>query len=472
MLYFINENILKIYKAKFKLLVFIKMWFSLLKDLSLLGNKKYYIFSNQNWHYGWDYEIRKNYYKKIFSQDISCVFLDLNDKCMVNFFLIYKRLINSRASFNSQNIFVKKNNLEVFCRNFWDLDQNLGKVFPCNSSVIYHELYIAWKKNNLIKLEKKLDTVYKIFEDPKFEGLVVSQFGYEDWAWASVCHNLGKVVFSPEANFGFTKLISPIETGEAFFVKRESEKLKFSDFKLGINSLNSRCVGKFNNSVLGYYMKDIEISEFNILTNFECKFVFYLHAFGDSSNNQISNYSNSFGIDYFHATLKILEEFEKRKEFLCIKLHPLSKNFNYDIFCNRILDNIVNTSKYISYCKDFKIQDFSKYFPNASIITGRGSIISEACFLKLKTFSFCKSIFTELGMSILFDNIDVIINQNQSLFNNHKNARNWAIKYESVRLNNLGSSIFELSNYNKNSKLIISEDKIHNFLNSESVVVL
>ena len=448
------------------------MWFVFLKDLFLVGKKKYYIFSNQSWHYGWDYEIRKLYYKKVFSKEFSCIFLDLNDKSMVNFFIFFMRLINSGATYESKNINLAKDNIEKFSRNFWDLDQNSGLVFPCNSSKGYHDSYLLWEKNNLKRLEKKLHFAHKIFNAPNFEGLVVSQFGYEDWAWASICQSIGKVVFSPEANFGFTKLISQIETGEASFVKREAVKITLSQLKLGINSLKSRCIGKFNNSVIGYYMNDVQKSEFNFSPNFECNFIFYLHAFGDSSNNYISDYSKTFGIDYFHSTLKILEEFEKRKKFLVIKLHPLSNNYRYDKFCNEILDKIVESSKYLSYCDNFSIQDLSKNFPNASIITGRGSIISEACFLGLTTFSFCKSIFTELGMSILLENIDQLFNLDNSRGHNYKCAKNWAIKFESVRLRNLGASIFELSNYNKTSKKIIPDDEICNFLESGKCVVL
>lgn len=48
------------------IIVYYRMWFEFFQDIIHFKGGEFYLFSNQFWHYGWDYEVRKGTYKKIF----------------------------------------------------------------------------------------------------------------------------------------------------------------------------------------------------------------------------------------------------------------------------------------------------------------------------------------------------------------------------------------------------------------------
>lgn len=448
------------------------MWVEFLRDLLEFKGKEFYVFSNQSWHYGWDYERRKNTYKRIFQEKINCVSLDLNNNLMVFIFKIFLKMKKIQNSFNQVDCKITDDKYEIFYRNFWDHDKNLKLFLPTNTSINYFRSYLKWCQINSSRIKKMIISGEYIFKTPTYRGLIVSQFGYEDWAWASLTLLNNRPVYSPEANFGFTKLSGPIEIQETNFIIKESKFLRYSALKKGLNSLFARCNGNFSDSAISYYMSDMEFNIENINLDNSCKYVFYLHAFGDSPNNTISNYLDTFGIDYFHSTLKLLEKFDERKISILIKLHPLSQQYNYDHSCLKIINDFVESSKFVNYCPDFPLKMFKFFLPNASIITGRGSIISEASFIGINSFSFCKSVYTELGMSIYFNHIDEVLSNNGLSKSELKLIRNWSVKLESVRLEKFGSSIYALSNYNRNSKLINHNDSLLGFLDSDRIVNL
>lgn len=472
MLFFVKQLLVKIVtKSKMNYSIF-KMWSTFIFDLLYLKKDSFYIFSNQSWHYGWDYENRKIIYRSIFTENSSCINIDLNNKWMINILLIYLRFI--KRGITKPGDLMDQNNIknECFCRNFWDVHKNNNKIIPLNTSSKYKLLYEKWCEINLKKFQKMYRKGDKIFSQNGFNGLIVSQFGYEDWAWASLCLMHSKKVFSPEANFGFTSLSMEIELAEANFIRKSSNKLNYGMLKNGIFSLESRCDGKFKNSVLNYYMNDFKPINNLIKSNFDCEFILYLHAYGDSPNNAISDYLGSFGIDYFDSTLKILEEFISRKKHLAIKLHPLSSQYTYDNWCNRIIDEIVNNSKYLHYSENFPLRLLNKYYPKAKIITGRGSIISEASYLGINSFSFCKSVYSEMGMSTLISKIDDLFDFNNINQFSSRELKSKAILLESVKLTSFNASIFSLSNYTKTSVRINANDSIKDFLVSDRIVNL
>jgi hypothetical protein len=469
---FVKNKILIIDKKGKEFYFYIKMWYQFLNDIIHLNKNSFHVFGNQIWHYGWDYENRKQTYKQIFSEGSSCVSLDLNNRFMLDVFLFFLKVRKfETANFNTSSQ-IDKFKDEIFFRNFWDVDKNSNKVYPNTSSIDYNAQYEKWKTVNHNRLRMMWVKGDKLFCYSNLKSLIVSQFGYEDWAWASLCLINRKYVYSPEANFGFTRLIGEIEEAEASFVSKSSKKLSFKLLKKGLLSLHARCNGNYSISAIGYYMSDFKSEKVKIMPNYDCGFVLYLHAFGDSPNNTISNYSNTFGIDYFDSTLKILEYFEKNEKHLAVKFHPLSNQYNYDIKCNQVIREIVNKSVYLSFSESFPINLLNQYYPNASIITGRGSIISEACFCRIQSFSFCKSVYTELGMSIYFNEVESLFDLRKKIIMHTFQARKWAIKLESIRLKSLDNSVYKFSNYNKDSKRLDKFEILKGFLESERVVNL
>lgn len=467
------KNKILIFDRKGKEFFFhIKMWYQFLNDILYLNKNSFYIFGNQFWHYGWDYEKRKQTYKQIFSEGSSCVFLDLNNRFMLDVFLFFLKV--RKFEFNNGNISSQSDKFkdEIFSRNFWDVDKNLNKVYPSVTSIDYNAQFEKWKSVNHNRLRIMWVKGDKLFSYSNLKGLIVSQFGYEDWAWASLCLINKKYVYTPEGNFGFTRLKGEIEEAEANFVSKVSKKLSFKLLKKGFLSLQARCKGNYSISAIGYYMNDFMPVKMKILPNVDCEFVLYLHAFGDSPNNTISNYSNTFGIDYFDSTLKILEYFEKNKKHLAVKFHPLTTQYNYDFPCNKIINEIVNRSAYLSFSESFPINLLNQYYPKAAIITGRGSIISEACFCGVQSYSFCRSAYTELGMSKLFSEVESLFQQQKMNLTETSQRRKWAIKLESIKSMHLETSVYNLSNYNRDSKRTDDFETLQGFLESNRIVNL
>jgi len=470
--YILNQLLIKL-DAKRKMYNYIiKMWCTFIFDLLFFNKNNFFIFSNQSWHYGWDYENRKKTYINIFNENSSCINIDLNNKLMMKILLIYLRAFEKTSIDLCQSCSTNVIKDEIFCRNFWDVDKNKNRIIPVNTSIKYNLLYKKWCKRNINKFQEMYLLGDNIFSFRGFKGLIVSQFGYEDWAWASLCLTHNKRAYTPEGNFGFTCLGSGIERAEANYILERSRILNYNNIKNGVLSLKSRCNGNFKSSAISYYMDDIKKSNIIINPNYECDYIFYLHAFGDSPNNAMSEYLDSFGIDYFDSTLKILEEFIRRKTYVAIKLHPLSSQYSYDNYCNKIIDGIVTNSKYLHYCESFPLSQLKKYYPNATIITGRGSVISEACFLGLNSFSFCKSVYSEMGMTVLINNLDDLFDLKRlNKFRPHDLKLN-SVRLEAVKIVSFDSSIFSLSNYTKTSVRIRPFDTNSNFLESDRVVNL
>jgi hypothetical protein len=167
-----------------------------------------------------------------------------------------------------------------------------------------------------------------------------------------------------------------------------------------------------------------------------------------------------------------LEYFEKNKKYLAVKFHPLTDQYNYDLPCNKIINEIVNKSAYLTFSQSFPINLLNQYYPKAAIITGRGSIISEACFCGLQSFSFCRSAYTELGMSTFFNEVESLFDLQKMNITETTKARKLAIKLESIKLMNLETSVYNLSNFNRDSERTDDFEPLKGFLESNRVVNL
>lgn len=403
------------------------------------------LYGIEEWHFGWDYEIRRKTYINSFKDDnYNIIFIDFSRLSHLYILTFLAKLSNS---FENQDIFVNvPNNLySNFCRNYWDKEMRSNSRPISTNHAIYMNDFISFC--NRKKLKRIFDLTKATVSITNLRAISLTQTSYEDWATYLIADKVNIPVYFCEGHYGMTKYKQNVHSYEMNYItEHKNEIVPF--LEPAKVSMENRVNGKFSASTLSYYMDNIKMD----ITDGELtseKFILYLHCFGDSANNTLVEYRETI-VDYYHETLRILEQFENCRQNIIIKFHPLSSSYSFDRKIMPVFRKFVDSLQYVNVIEgEFSISDLYNINPEITVLSSRGSILSEACYAGLRTGCFTKNILNDLCGIKLIKIDDNLVDNCKAI--EPSPAKHHALLPEALRLYKQSQHPFVITDYNRKS---------------------
>lgn len=399
----LKNAILFIRTRLYKFVQYILCWLDFYRSIKKIKNRnEIWIFSNCDWHYGWDYQSRRFDILRENAED--AIFLRLDDWLMI----FIATLLFKKKKFHLGDIDtveIQSLNIDITIRKLFKSNK---KWDPVNFSSCEEYIHFLNKKSELNKMEiLKFRLISGIFREANVKGLIISQTGLEDWVYAAIAFENNKRVFETESLYGFFEIQRDFVRGEKDIFDAYRKFKTISDNRAAEVSLKNKCEGRYEQTNFSSYHSSIQSEDYQwLFDSLEgVQIIFYAHAFTDAPNALTSKKTRSnYFLDYFSMTWRFIDFCVHKNISAIIKLHPSGVQYPLDfMFDNKIQELCKNHSNLTFITKKFPLSLIKRFNRQILIATGRGSITLEAAYLGFSVLNLQRNIYTEIGVASYLD---------------------------------------------------------------------
>ena len=439
----IKKIIVKIrYKFKEKLKnVF--LWIDFLHHLIVIKPNSICLFHTEPWHYNWDLESRKYFYREIIGRK-NVIFINLKSQIMINIFIWYLGINKTKLN---NGKFVEP---EILFRSLWD------KKIKSNLYFQSIEEYLNIYNNHKTKIKKNKNlylNIQRVLSSNKIETLTIIQSGFIDWWLKCVAERYNKFIIIPEHLYGF---IRSKKIDDDLFIKKFNEKRKFLQGTDNAElSIKNRIHGNYEKSSLSMYMNNLKDKKSEFTVNFQKKnIIFFMHVFTDTPNVNLNNHQDFLFIDHFHFIIDLITKLANSKTYnIYFKPHPDSARYEgdkkYFDFLRNYTENIDNIF-FIS--SNYSINELNTLFKNSFIsLTGRGSVSLECKYIGVRVFNYINNIYTKLYFAEFVKTPNDLIYKINKNFISKVKVKD-IIEYEAFIIKSKLNSLYTFTKYSRHSK--------------------
>ena len=429
------------------------VWLNFIHSLLIfffISKKKIILVNVENWHLVISHYKNIQRFSNTLKKNYSIIYINLSSEIMC---FLLNLLLNT-----DKNNFLYNKFSKIFRLVSWTIFLRAHKVEIdiANTDIANHKKYINLFNEKTTKILKKtsINNLYDVFTNKKISAVLLSQIAYSEiYIYYFACLNKIKILFWGakvlNLEYPYKSISKQIYNGHLI---NKKNILKF--FKKNANIvLKNRVKGVYKNSshykfyLEGKFNSDIKF--FSSDKKNKPTLFLYLHCFSDSPYNYSNLHEKNLFIDFYEASLFVIDFAIKNNYKLFIKPHPQSSSIYYknDIyFINNLKKKTVSNNN-VSFVDKLTLKSIKRSH-KPIIITCAGTVTLEAAYSGIPSINLGNSYLNYTNMCLNLNkrsDFKFIINNSYKLYK-FKVARKEAIYFQA-------SQMYDQHKFLKNYKL-------------------